>query len=159
MTKFCLADKVFCKHLHLVISQLLDKIFQPFKEQNWCPSLGAPNFWANSECFAQLLRIRSKTPNFGVTKNSGTEPISESKIVLGVLRFTENKDDISFAQLKQDGGQHAGEVKAVLLLVHQPPVAVYLFQIQMFCLRFSLASSSSHSCSETSWYLDISGPF
>ena len=70
-TKFVLADKVFCKHLHLVISQLLDKIFQPFKEQKWCPSLGAPNFGVNSECFAQLLRIRSKTPNFGVTKNSG----------------------------------------------------------------------------------------
>ena len=60
----------FCKHLDLVISQLLDKIFQPFKEQKWCPSLGAPNFGVNSECFAQLLRIRSKTPNFGVTKNS-----------------------------------------------------------------------------------------
>ena len=36
--KFVLADKVFCKHLDLVISQLLDKIFQPFKEQKWCPS-------------------------------------------------------------------------------------------------------------------------
>ena len=35
VTKFVLADKVFfCKHLHLVISQLLDNIFQPFKEQN-----------------------------------------------------------------------------------------------------------------------------
>ena len=29
-------------------------------------------FGVNSECFAQLLRIRSKTPNFGVTKNSGS---------------------------------------------------------------------------------------
>ena len=63
-------DKVFCKHLDLVIYQLLYKIFQPFKEQKWCPSLGALNFGVNSECFAQLLRIRSKTPNFGVTKNS-----------------------------------------------------------------------------------------
>ena len=34
------------------------------------PKPGAPNFRVNSECFAQLLRIRSKTPNFGVTKNS-----------------------------------------------------------------------------------------
>jgi hypothetical protein len=65
-----LHPKFFCKHLHLVISQLLDEIFQPFKEQNWCPSLGAPNFGANLECFAQLLWFRSKTPNFGVTKNS-----------------------------------------------------------------------------------------
>ena len=65
-----LQTKFFYKHLHLVISQLLYKIFQPFKEQNWCPSLGAPNFGANSECFAQLLRIWSKTPNFWVTENS-----------------------------------------------------------------------------------------
>ena len=65
-----LQAKFFCKHFHLVISQLLDKIFQPFKEQKWCQSLGAPSFGVNSECFSQLLRIRSKTPNFGVTKNS-----------------------------------------------------------------------------------------
>ena len=70
LTKFVLVDKVFCKHLHLVISPILDKIFQPFKEQKWCPSLGAPNFGVNSECFAQKLWIRSKIPNFGVTKNS-----------------------------------------------------------------------------------------
>jgi hypothetical protein len=59
---------------------------------------------------------------------------------------------LHLAQLQQDGGQPAGKVKAVLLPVHQPPAAVYLLQIQMFCLRFSLASSSqsSHSCSETS---------
>ena len=50
-------------------------IFQPFKEQKWCPSLGAPNFGVNLECFAQLLRIRSKTPNFGVTKNSAADII------------------------------------------------------------------------------------
>jgi hypothetical protein len=38
---------------------------------------------------------------------------------------------------------------------------VYLLQIQMFCQWLSLASSSkrSHSCSETSWSHDISGPF
>ena len=59
---------------------------------------------------------------------------------------------IHLSQLQQDGGQPAGEVKAVHLPVHQPPAALYLLQIQMFCLRFSLASSSqsSHSCSETS---------
>ena len=89
--KFVLADKVFCKHLDLVISQLLDKIFQPFKEQKLCPSLGAPNFGVNSECFAQLLRIRSKTPDFGVTKNSAwtcaitqkdLKPIDLSRVVM-----------------------------------------------------------------------------
>ena len=37
--------------------------FQPFKEQKWYPSLGAPNFGVNSECFAQKLRIWSKTPS------------------------------------------------------------------------------------------------
>ena len=51
-------------------SQLPDNIFQPFKEQKWCPSLGAPNFRVNSECFALKLRFWSKTPSFGVTKNS-----------------------------------------------------------------------------------------
>ena len=51
-------------------SQLPDNIFQPFKEQKWYPSLGAPNFGVNSECFAQKLRIWSQTPSFGVTKNS-----------------------------------------------------------------------------------------
>jgi hypothetical protein len=55
---------------------------------------------------------------------------------------------LHLAQLQQDGGQPAGKVKAV----HQPPAAVYLLQIQMFCQWLSLASSSkrSHSCSETS---------
>ena len=66
----CRHSFFFCKHIHLVISQLLDKIFQPLKEQKLCPSLGAPNFGVNSECFAQLLRIQSKTPNFWATKNS-----------------------------------------------------------------------------------------
>ena len=42
LTKFVLAEKVFCKHLQLVISQLLDKIFQPFKEQKRYQSLGTP---------------------------------------------------------------------------------------------------------------------
>ena len=37
----------FCKHLHLVISQLLDKIFQPFKEQKWCPSRISDKFWVS----------------------------------------------------------------------------------------------------------------
>ena len=60
-TKFVLADKVFYKHLHLVISQLIDKIFQPLKEQKWCPSLGAPNFGVNSECFAQLLNLEQNS--------------------------------------------------------------------------------------------------
>ena len=41
-------NKVFVKHIHLVISQLLGKIFQPFKEQKWCPSLSAPNL-SNSD--------------------------------------------------------------------------------------------------------------
>ena len=59
LRKFVLADKVFCKHLDLVISQLLDKIFQQFKEQKWCPSLGAPNF-----------RVFLNYSEFGVTKNS-----------------------------------------------------------------------------------------
>ena len=45
-------------------SQLPDNIFQPFKEQKWCPSLGAPNLRVNSECFAQKLRTWSKTPKF-----------------------------------------------------------------------------------------------
>ena len=89
--KFVLADKVFCKHLDLVISQLLDKIFQPFKEQKLCLSLGAQNFGVNSEWFAQLLRIRSKTPDFGVTKNSAwtcaitqkdLKPIDLSRVVI-----------------------------------------------------------------------------
>ena len=68
---------------------------------------------------------------------------------------------LHLAQLQQGGEQSAGKVKAVLLPVHQPPAAVYLLQMQMFCLLFSLASSSqsSHSCSATSWSLDISGPF
>ena len=69
MTKFVLEDNFFCKRLHLVISQLLNKIFQQFKELKLCPRLGAPNFGVNSECFAQKLQIRSKTPGFGVTKN------------------------------------------------------------------------------------------
>ena len=46
------------------------KIFQPFKEHKSCPSLGAPKFGVNLEWFAQLNRIRSKTLNFWVTKNS-----------------------------------------------------------------------------------------
>ena len=40
-------------------------------------------------------------------------------------------------------------------------IFMYLFQIQIFCLWFGLAGSShsSHSCSETSWSLDLTGPF
>ena len=66
-------------------SQLPDNIFQPLKEQKWCPSLGAPNCGVNSECFAQKLRIWSKTPNFWVTKNSElmvTTKLVEIDIVL-----------------------------------------------------------------------------
>ena len=37
-------------------------------EQKWC--LGAQIVWVNSECFAQILGILSKTQNFWVTKNS-----------------------------------------------------------------------------------------
>ena len=33
LTKTVLKDIFFCKHIHLDISQLLDKIFLPFKEQ------------------------------------------------------------------------------------------------------------------------------
>ena len=73
--KLFLWTKFFCKSLHLDISQLLDKIFQPFKEQKWCPSLGAG---VNSECFVQKLQIRSKTPNFGVTKNSDSVSANKS---------------------------------------------------------------------------------
>ena len=51
-------------------SQLPKNMFQPFKEQKWCPSLGASHFGVNLECFAHKIRIWSKTPNFGVTKNS-----------------------------------------------------------------------------------------
>ena len=66
-------DKTFVTKilwLNYCDSQLPENIFQPFKEQKLCPSLGAPNFGVNSECFAQKLRIWSKTPSFGVTKNS-----------------------------------------------------------------------------------------
>ena len=38
--------------------------------QLWNPSQGASNVGVNSECFAQKLRNWSKTPSFGVTKNS-----------------------------------------------------------------------------------------
>ena len=37
----------------------------------------APNFGVNSEYFAQLLRIRSKTLNFGVTKNSAHDNLHD----------------------------------------------------------------------------------
>ena len=51
-------------------------------------------------------------------------------------------------QLQQDWGE---------------PACIYLmslFQIQIFCLQFSLASSrQSRRCSESSWSVDISGPF
>ena len=38
---------------------------------------------------------------------------------------------------------------------------MYLFQIQIFCLWFGLpgSSHSSRNCSETSWSLDLTGPF
>ena len=35
--------QIYCKYHHLVIYQLLDKIFQPFKKQKWCLNLGAAN--------------------------------------------------------------------------------------------------------------------
>ena len=36
------------------------------------PKLRCSELRVNSECFAQKLRIQSKTPNFGGTKNSGS---------------------------------------------------------------------------------------
>ena len=63
----------------LVISQLLNIIFQQFKAQK---CRGAPNFRVNAECFAQKRRIWSKTPNFGVTKNSGSVVLSLGCITL-----------------------------------------------------------------------------
>ena len=71
-------------------SQLPDNICQPFKEQKRCPSLGAPNFGVNSECFAQKLRIFSKTPNCGVTKNS--ELMVTTKLVKIVIVFNSHTD-------------------------------------------------------------------
>ena len=45
--------------------------FNPLKSRSVAqPSLGAPYFEVNSECFAQKLRTWSKTQSFGVTKNS-----------------------------------------------------------------------------------------
>ena len=69
--KNCSQGQSCLSTFHFVISQNPDKIFQPFRDQKWCPNLAAPKFGVNFECFAQKVWIRSKTPNFGVNKNSG----------------------------------------------------------------------------------------
>ena len=59
-------------NFHLFIYQLPDKFFHPFKKQNQCHSLNAPNLGVNSECFCVLLRIWIKNPKFGVGENSAS---------------------------------------------------------------------------------------
>ena len=42
-----------CKYLYFFMVLLLNKIFHPFKYQNWCPTLVTQHFWVNSECLVQ----------------------------------------------------------------------------------------------------------
>ena len=55
---------------------------------------------------------------------------------------------LHLAQLQQDGGQPAGEVKAVLLPVHQPPAAVFFRFKCSVCGLIWLAAA--RAASETS---------
>ena len=72
---------------------------------------------------------------------------------------------LQLAQLQQDGGHRAGKVQAVLLPIHQPPAAgealhlSYVFFSDTNLLSVVWFGSRSRSCSETSWSLDLTGPF
>ena len=72
---------------------------------------------------------------------------------------------LQLAQLQQDGGHPAGKVQAVLLPIHQPPAAgealhlSYVSFSDTNLLSVVWFGSRSRSCSETSWSLDLTGPF
>ena len=72
---------------------------------------------------------------------------------------------LQLAQLQQDGGHPAGKVQAVLLQIHQPPAtgeALHLSYVSLSDKNLQSVvwfGSRSRSCSETSWSLDLTGPF
>ena len=58
--KKCCRWHSLCKYLYLVMVLLLNKIFHPFKYQNWCPTLFTQHFWVNSECLVQNSEFEVK---------------------------------------------------------------------------------------------------